>query len=357
MLFKINSKKIKTIKYSRLNALKEETILPIEFRFGDGPVEYLENQSNNLISINRLSACSSDQQSPALRTCLDTNLAKQLLNQCLEHFLKYKWKAVPTAKLLVIASSQLAAQKFHLYLLGKSLDAALAVSEDTKEARSAIQRFREDDKCCILVTCQMAYEGLDVPQISHIAYLTNYRSKPWCEQSYGRAIRVNDREIFTKQKAFVFLPRDPLAVKVVEEIEKDQNKYLKIKERSEARKSRFRPAQPSDFTPLESELMETFAMDFSDLREPTKLDASQTAEVVPIPLPPKQQQLALRKRIDTLSKKIAYRCGQPFDEFNRYLKNKFGKSRAHMTLTELSDLLNYLESNEFKHVTPTGGSR
>ena len=77
MLFKINSKEIKTINYSRLDALKEETILPIEFRFGDGPVEYLENQSNNLISIDRLSACNSDQQSPALRTCLDTNLAKQ----------------------------------------------------------------------------------------------------------------------------------------------------------------------------------------------------------------------------------------------------------------------------------------
>ena len=138
-------------------------------------------------------------------------------------------EAVPTAKLLVIASSQLAAQNSIYTFSEKSLDAALAISEDTKEARSAIQRFREDDKCCILVTDQMAYEGLDVPQISHIAYLTNYRSKPWCEQSYGRAIRINE-EVFTKQKAFVFLPRDPLAVKVVEDIEKDQNKYLKIKE-------------------------------------------------------------------------------------------------------------------------------
>ena len=355
MLLKIDTNEIRSLNYSRRDALIEGAILPIEFRFGDGPVSFLEKDEANIVSLDRLSQAPKDKQSAALRTGLTTGLAKGLLDQCLQHFHMYRQNAVPTAKLLVIAASQLAAEKIHRYLLGKEIDAALAISDEGKEAKACIQRFKNDANCFCLVTCAMAYEGLDVPEISHIAFLTNYRSKPWLEQSFGRAVRINPREFFTEQQAFVFLPRDPLAVRVVEEIEKDQNEFLKIREKTESGRGGCGPTD-GDFTPISSELLETYAADFDSLRTPVKVDAETAMNVVPIPLPPKQQEEALRKRIDTLSKKIAWRLSQPFEQFNRYLKNKFGKSRTHMTLAELGELCAYLESYKLEKMVRKGGT-
>ena len=54
-----------------------------------------------------------------------------------------------------------------------------AASDDSKDAREAIACFKGRQKPAIdaLVTVGMAYEGLDVPAIIHIACLTRYRSR------------------------------------------------------------------------------------------------------------------------------------------------------------------------------------
>jgi len=47
------------------------------------------------------------------------------------------------------------------------------------------------DKIDVLVTVAMAYEGLNIPAVSHIICLTRIRSAPWIEQMTARANRID----------------------------------------------------------------------------------------------------------------------------------------------------------------------
>ena len=62
--------------------------------------------------------------------------------------------------------------------------AGIATSHDTAEAIERIEDFKTG-QLDILVTIAMAYEGLDVPEVSHIACLTHIRR----EYPLGRPVR------------------------------------------------------------------------------------------------------------------------------------------------------------------------
>jgi hypothetical protein len=64
----------------------------------------------------------------------------------------------------------------------------------------------------------MAYEGLNVPQISVICCLSHIRSVPWLEQCFARANRIAAR----KNDAVVYAPADWAFRKAVSMIEREQ---------------------------------------------------------------------------------------------------------------------------------------
>jgi hypothetical protein len=64
----------------------------------------------------------------------------------------------------------------------------------------------------------MAYEGLNVPQISVICCLSHIRSVPWLEQCFARANRIAP----CKETAIVYAPADWAFKKAVKMIEKEQ---------------------------------------------------------------------------------------------------------------------------------------
>ena len=72
----------------------------------------------------------------------------------------------------------------------------------------------------------MAYEGLNVPAITHLILLNNYRSPPWLEQCLGRATRYDNHPSagsWQDQQAYVFIPADPLANDVIQQIIDEDN--------------------------------------------------------------------------------------------------------------------------------------
>ncbi len=95
--------------------------------------------------------------------------------------------------------------------------AAIATYEDTKASKEAIKKFRKGE-IPILITVQMAYEGMDAPRVSHIACLTNIRSTPWIEQMLARAVR----NYADKEKAYIFCPDDSLMNEVLSAIKIEQ---------------------------------------------------------------------------------------------------------------------------------------
>lgn len=195
------------IRYDRTTALTERALVPVRFHHFDGPVRWNHIQTD-IDDGCTLSEADKKQESNAIFTALSTGLGESLLNATLDDF------RTRGGKLLVVVHSQEAAKHYHKRIGGNNTFLAIT---DNENARNDIRLFKERPGS-ILVTCQMAYEGLDAPEITHIACLTNIRSVPWIEQMIGRAWRYHQG----KRECFVFVPDDPRMNRVIARIHKEQ---------------------------------------------------------------------------------------------------------------------------------------
>lgn len=211
------------IRYNRSHAIGEQAIKPLEFRHLDGQLEWIDGDGVKQ-RIDSFEQSTND--SEALFTALNTNYAKQLLTECVQDWQAYK-KKNPRAKLLVIAPRiKVAREVYQRVLEGLGVKSIVATSDDSDSALLAIERFKGDKKPEIdaLVTVMMAYEGMDVPAITHVACLTHIRSKPWLEQALTRAARVDSKAgAYEQQYGRIWIPNDSIAAnEVIAQIEAEQ---------------------------------------------------------------------------------------------------------------------------------------
>lgn len=201
------------IRYSRSSALSEGAIVPVEFHYHDGPVKWEDRDG---IQESRLSEVESEDESQAVWTALRTELADQLLANCVSHWRQFG------DRLLVVTADQQTAKAYHSEIRRQGISCGLAIS-DADDAHSDIEQFREGGFQC-LVTCQMAYEGLDVPAITHVACLTHIRSLPWILQMLARAWRA----LAGKSRCWAFVPNDPRMNRVIERIRQEQEAVVPL---------------------------------------------------------------------------------------------------------------------------------
>lgn len=201
------------IRYSRSAALREGAIVTVEFHYHDGPVKW-EDRSG--IQESRLSDVDSEDESQAVWTALRTELADQLLSNCVAHWRQFG------DRLLVVTADQETAKAYHVALRRQGISVGLAIS-DADDAQGDIEHFRDGTFNC-LVTCQMAYEGLDVPDITHVACLTHIRSVPWIMQMLARAWRATAG----KDKCWAFVPNDPRMSRVIQRIRDEQDAVIPL---------------------------------------------------------------------------------------------------------------------------------
>jgi len=226
------------IRYGRTRALQEGAIVPVEFHYHDGPVKW---EDKNGIQESRLSEVESEDEAQAVWTALRTDLADQLLANCVTHWRQFG------DRLLVVTADQATAKAYHSQLRRHGIQCGLAVS-DADDAHGDIESFRQGAFQC-LVTCQMAYEGLDVPAITHIACLTHIRSSPWILQMLARAWRA----LKGKEKCWAFVPNDPRMNRVIERIRSEQDAIVPLSRDGSGAKSGT-PA-PSAFVPISGEVV------------------------------------------------------------------------------------------------------
>jgi superfamily II DNA or RNA helicase len=201
------------IRYSRSSALSEGAIVPVEFHYHDGPVKWEDKDG---IQECRLSDVVAEDEAQAVWTALRTDLADQLLANCISHWRQFG------DRLLVVTADQQTAKAYHAEIRRQGISCGLAISE-ADDAHSDIEQFRQGGFQC-LVTCQMAYEGLDVPAITHIACLTHIRSLPWILQMLARAWRA----LAEKSKCWAFVPNDPRMNRVIERIRQEQDAVVPL---------------------------------------------------------------------------------------------------------------------------------
>lgn len=202
------------IRYDRKTALlpsEGPAIVPVTFEHHDGPVKW-DNLNTNQEEGGILSALSRDEEGAGARTAVQTGIAEEMLRRGLSH-----WMRAGNGKALVVCAFQEDATRW-LKVAQEYGAAAKAISKDGHEAQDTIKRFRSTDLCNILVTVAMAYEGLDVPSITHGICLTHYRSTPWIEQMLARAWRKAPN----KDECFWWVPDDPRMNRVIKRIKDEQ---------------------------------------------------------------------------------------------------------------------------------------
>jgi superfamily II DNA or RNA helicase len=200
-----NTETRRVIRYSRSGAIRDGAIMKAEFNLVDGDSEWEELDGHK--SASKLSG---EESAKALFTALRTDFANQLIDEALFDFEQQIGTGdYPDAKMLVVAPNIEIAYVYKHYLerLGHTGNklwgdrVQTATSDDTQAARRTINDFKRG-RCRILVTVAMAYEGLNVPEISVICCLSHIRSVPWLDQCFARA----NRKAPGKERAVIYAP-------------------------------------------------------------------------------------------------------------------------------------------------------
>ena len=207
------------IEYTRAQAISEGAIANLIFRRQNAKDLAWESADGEQKAYGSFEGIIGKDAKAALWTALRRQYADDLLARGIASWCQFR-QTNPWAKLLVVAYGQDQAERLHESLAAQGIKAGVAISNDTPAAGRAIDRFKGRKKPALdaLVTVQMAYEGMDVPGISHVICLTGIRSKPWLEQCFSRAARIFPG----KTHGYIWVPDDPLFRTVYDRIMSEQ---------------------------------------------------------------------------------------------------------------------------------------
>lgn len=250
------------IVYTRASAIADGSCRPINFRMVDGVVEFERFRKEWEVT---LSDTPRVLERNALHTVLgDPAYRNWVLDTALKDWFAYRLRTGHESKAIILAPSQKVAIEIQLLIERKfGLKVALAISEK-KNAHEHLTAFRNPNARVfdVLVTVQMAYEGLDVPAVTHIVCLSRFRKRGWLEQAFARATRI-DRKCnipAADQTAFIYVPNDPQIQRIIDGLMEEESCALKAKSAdrdkadgaggSDVRRSSFRPigAEPGKVT-------------------------------------------------------------------------------------------------------------
>lgn len=371
------------IGYSRRQALAERAILPVTFGALDGEAEWLDalEERRSVASLAEAGAAAHDALFTALRTGFAEGLLRAAFTDCRRQRAERRYalglgaeeEARGLGKLLVVAPDQATARHYAAILRrwvprDSAQQVQLAMS-DVADSPEAIAAFRLRASPSVLCTVAMAYEGLDAPEVTHVACLTHIRSRPWLEQMIARATRVDpDGGDYAQQRAVVYHPDDPAFRVFRRAIETEQGTRAHLgKQRRQAQLPFLREPEPETpaITPLRSNAtalrFETLAPgpDFAIRAAPVAGAAGPPTGSSAGPLfqalaaePPSKCEHRLRQQIcqlvaaQVIEDQDAHLGRRPdYHAYNAILKRVMGKSRAVMSLAELEATLGWLERN------------
>jgi len=334
---------VATINYSRTDALIERAIIPLRFTYLDAKARFKMNDNN--VVIDSVAHATGKTAKQALFTAMNTQYAYELLSDCVNDWLNHRKKA-PGSKLLVVAANQKLARMYHDHLTKQDINCGLAISDEGSKNVSVIKKFRSTGGGSLpaLVSVAIAYEGLDVKQITHIACLTLIRSQPWLTQLFARAARYDPSAgPWDTQEARVFMPDDIFMREVTGRIEREQRAFVKnakvsrpVKEDAQRVKSTVAFDLFGDIVPIGSSA--------SGKRIHHVGEKSVVAEP-PRVLTPSEKEKQTRDDIEMVVRRYSGRHRVDVYEVNGRMKKQFGKPRPLMTQVELDKVLEWSKEN------------
>lgn len=371
------------INYSRRDALRDQATLRVNFQVIDGEAEY-KNRHGVHRQCEISNPPSRGETSQVLKTILGANhnYHDRVLRTGLDHWLSFRKARQYNSRALVLMKDVATARRV-ADLIKKEypgIKVALAVSEDS-DATPTLNKFRRKEYGDVLVTVGMAYEGLDVPDLTHLVCLTNIRSVPWLEQAFARPTRPDYAVIhiipYAQQGAWIFIPADLNSKEIVEAFILEQELGLKEREEVEATVAPKGDPNPSAFQSLSAEvgastfadnsgwfdkntsrIIESLRAQHESLRAVSPADLKLVIESLQQP-PPKspaastptqpdltQEEKRLRDACQKVANAIDSIKNRDFGATNAAHKRRWGKSRDAMGVTELQAALDALEAEK-----------
>jgi hypothetical protein len=345
--------------YSRTQALEDKAIVPLEFTHVDGIAQWIDEIGQKRQEV--LSSAIDERGAPY--TVIRTEYATDLLRDAVTHWKNYRSRAGKGfSQLLIVAHSMDRAKELANETQQLSgLEVAVATSDDEKSSRQ-IARFCKGE-VPILSTCQMAYEGMDAPAITHVVCLTHIRSKPWIEQMFARAVRTHPG----KNKGWIYCPDDPLMNEVIAQIRSEQP--LAVRDEADAAEANDRDKadkpgnELSNILPLTSEMTgkrlteldggaeltqgqvvwlqnQGVFQDFGDIARLVELTGGTIPELdeeklARGELPPSEEEAILRTKIQQSCSRLDRQRGQDWGATNLEMLKTFNVQRKEMTLEQL----------------------
>lgn len=377
-----NTEDTRVIEYTLRDALNERAIIPAYFNHGDSNASWVDG-AGEAKSIESLANAGTDTPA-ALWTALNTQYSTDLLGRAFEDWRNHR-AATGHGKLLVVASTISAAKRYTEWFKARGVAVEVATSEDSREARRAIKKFKRGEDLNVLVTVAMAYEGLDVPAISHIACLTHIRSTPWIEQMIHRATRYNPAAgPYREQSAHIWVPDDREIHRCIQTVKEAQDQVIPnrpdegpegpggdgggeghVRGSIIPLSSGLTRERGSDLGTEESveydeaahlnHIMREHGLHGSPLQFRRAVNA--VGVVVPSPAKPaatgtgansltvREREERLREAISKTARRYALSNGLEVREVNAEIYSVFGKSRTKMTEAELRRVWEYCQSH------------
>lgn len=347
-----------SISYTRHDALLDRAILPIHFELMDGAAEWIGRDGETYSTL--LSEAAKDTPE-AIYTALKTQFAYQLLDEATAHWSRHR-ATHPRSKFLVVTATIEDAKKYVEHLSGRGIRSAIATSDDSTRAAANIEAFKtigQRRSLDALVTVAMAYEGLDVPAVTHIACLTHIRSRPWIEQMIARATRYDEPAgAWAEQTAYIYTPDDPYMCSIIERMRDEQVTALKRLHALDeadavAERERTMPDERNTITPVGSSMLQSRWNRVGPPPAPRDEHRAPVSETPP--LTPSQQEAELRRRIDAHCKQadLIY-FDKKWGETNRRIIKFFRRPRTEMTLAQLDKVMAWLEATYPAASAPNG---
>jgi len=339
-MLQVNQNDLSTviIQYSRRDALRDRAIIRSKFHQYDGQASWLSNGETKVVEA--LSLANDSDVTNALTTALKTGLGDSLLQGGIANFVE-KLKTNPGSKCLVVCANIIDAYRRQAQLKALGYQSAIATSDDSKAATEALKSFKNNPFSKVLVCVGMAYEGMNVPQITHLILLTNIRSVPYLEQCFARANRIDPSSTagsWDDQFAHIFLPHDKLADSVIAEIMADQEAVALEIDAGSSSTGGGTCGTRSGVIPIASTVSGITTLN------PDELPTLPLQDEVSI-LTPKQRADILKVEIKTLVSMWASQTTTSPEDLNRKIKRFFGKSRTIMTVGELEAVVIWVRSH------------
>lgn len=211
--------------YGYGNALSDGVVRPVVFAAYAGRSRW-RNSAGEVLSGSLGDGGTKKSEEAAWKTALNPRgrWVPHVLVAADQRITDLRQSGVPDAGGLVLATDQESARAYAKVLeLVTGHKPVLVLSDDPKSS-AKIEAFRTSTERW-LVAVRMVSEGVDVPRLCVIAWLTSYRTPLFFAQAVGRAVRSRARG----ETATVFLPAVRPLLALAAELEEERNHVVRFK--------------------------------------------------------------------------------------------------------------------------------